>query len=109
MADLALGAGRPFSLVTTVARRGTRRCRLAQLDVHLPSGDVRLRFLDTDALLAFTQAVLDLSVDAAAPDPLDYRPVRSRTYTEQDPFTGTPPRKASHPRQPSIFGDDFPF
>ena len=35
MADLSLGAGRPYSLVTTIVHRGPGQCKLAQLDLHI--------------------------------------------------------------------------
>lgn len=107
MADLALGSGRPFSLITTVVHRGPGRCKFAQLDLHLASGGVRLRFLDTESLSTFVQALVDLSHEAIAPDPLDYRPVRSCLYTEQDDFLREP--ATAHPVQRSLFGEQLPY
>lgn len=82
--DLALGPDRPYALVTTLVRRRGDRCKLIQLDLHLRSGDVRIRFADTATLWRFTAALDDLLADIAAPDPLDYSPVRTRVYTDAD-------------------------
>jgi hypothetical protein len=90
LADLTLGAGRPYALVTTTVHRGLGQCKLVQLDLHLTSGDVRLRFVDRQSLAHFCLALGDLAREAfLPPDPLDYRPVRTRLYTDKDPLAGT--------------------
>lgn len=89
MPDLAFGTGRPYSLVTTVVHRGAGQCKLAQLDLHLTSGDVRLRFLDRQSLAQFCLALGDLAREAYLPDPVDYRAVRTRVYTDKDKTAGT--------------------
>ena len=87
--DLALGPDRPYSLVTTVVRRRGERCKLIQLDLHLRSGDVRIRFDDTDTLWRFTAALGDLLSDTSTPAPLHYSPVRTRVYTDTDALRET--------------------
>lgn len=84
MPDLALGAGRPYSLVTTVIHRGPAQACRMQLDIHLASADLRIRFLDRATILAVCHALTELMEQAYFPDPRDYRPVRTRVYTEQD-------------------------
>jgi hypothetical protein len=84
MPDLSLGADRSYSLVTTVVHRSPRQCKIAQLDLHLTAGDVRLRFLDRETLHRFCSALADLAAEAYLPSPHDYRPVRSRVYTNHD-------------------------
>lgn len=88
MADLALGTGRPYALVTTVVHRGLGQCKLAQLDLHLTSGDVRLRFLDRQSLAHFCLALGDLAREAFLPNPGDYRAVRTRVYSDKDERAG---------------------
>jgi hypothetical protein len=87
--DLALSTGRPYSVVTTVVHRGAGRCKLAQLDLHLTSGDVRLRFLDRASLAHFCRALSDLACEAYLPDPGDYRAVWTRVYSDKDKTAGT--------------------
>ena len=84
MPDLALGAGRPYSLVTTVIHRGPAQACRMQLDIHLASADLHIRFLDRATILAVCHALTELMEQAYFPDPRDYRPVRTRVYTEQD-------------------------
>ena len=88
MADLTLGGGRPYALVTTTVHRGLGQCRLAQLDLHLTSGDVRLRFLDRQSLAHFCLALGDLAREAFLADPTDHHAVCTRLYTDQDPLAG---------------------
>jgi hypothetical protein len=88
MADLALGTGRPYALVTTVVHRGFGQCRLAQLDLHLTTGDIRLRFFDRQSLAHFCLALGDLAREAFLPDPGDHRAVRTRVYTDKDALAG---------------------
>jgi hypothetical protein len=89
VADLTLGAGRPYALVTTTVHRGLGNCKLAQLDLHLTAGDLRLRFVDRQSLAHFCLALGDLAREAFLPDPLDYRAVRTRLYTDKDPLAGS--------------------
>ena len=90
MADLTLGAGRPYALVTTTVHRGPSHCKLAHLDLHLTSGDIRLRFVDRQSLAHFCLALGDLAREAfLPPDPVDYRAVRTRVNTDKDPLAGT--------------------
>ncbi len=100
MPDLALGSDRPYSLVTTVVHRGPAagHCR-TQLDIHVGSGDLRLRFLDRDALARFCNALTDLAEEACLPNPRSYRPVLTRVYSDQD---------AASPTQQSFLGRLFP-
>lgn len=84
MPDLALGASRPYSLVTTVVHRGPAQVCRMQLDIHLASADLRIRFLDRDTILGVCHALTELMEEAYFPDPRDYRPVRTRVYTDQD-------------------------
>ena len=93
--DLAMGPDRPYSLVTTVVRRRGDRCKLIQIDLHLRSGDVRLRFDDSDTLWRFTAALDALLSDISDPDPRAYSPVRTRVYTDTDALLETEPRTAS--------------
>jgi hypothetical protein len=82
LADLVLAADRPYTLVTTVIQAPGRRGR-AQLDLHLPSADLRLRFADRASLFHFALAVFWLAGDTDAADP--HRSVRSRLLTAEDP------------------------
>lgn len=82
--DLALGTDRSYSLVTTVIRRRDDRCKLIQLDLHLRSGAVRIRFEDLHALWQFSSALDRLFADVVEPDPMHYSPVLTRLYTESD-------------------------
>jgi len=92
LADLSLGAGRPYSLVTTVVHRGPGQCRLAQIDIHMTSGNVRLRFHDRQALSNFCLALDDLAQEAILPHPATYRAVRTEVYTDQDRCSLPAPR-----------------
>jgi hypothetical protein len=89
MADLALGAGRHYSLVTTVIHRGPGQCKLAELDLHLTSGDLRLRFHDRPSLARFCFALGELAREAYLPHPARSRAVHTRVYTDQDEAVGT--------------------
>lgn len=89
MPDLALGTGRPYSLVTTVVHRGPAQCKLAQIDLHLTSGNLRLRFLDLPSLAHFCLALGDLAREAYLPDLGEYRAVCTRVYTDKDKTVGT--------------------
>lgn len=86
MPDLALGTDRSYSLVTTVVHCGptASHCR-TQLDLHVGSGDIRIRFLDRDTLARFCHALSNLVAEAYLPDPRTYRPVLTRVYSDQDP------------------------
>lgn len=87
MPDLALGTGRPYSLVTTVVHRGGHsptHCKLAQVDLHLTSGDLRLRFLDRESIARLYLALGQLAQDAYYPSPADYRAVLTRIFTDED-------------------------
>ena len=80
-----VGRGRSNHLESGRNAQGkSARCKLIQLDLHLRSGDVRIRFDDTAALWRFCAALDDLLTDIVAPDPLDYSPVRTRVYTDAD-------------------------
>lgn len=90
MPDLALGTRRPFTLVTTATRRGPNgKTRSAQLDIHLTSADLRIRFTDFDTLNLFRQALDQLITDLDLPDPLVDRPVQTRVYSEQEAWFAT--------------------
>jgi hypothetical protein len=85
MPDLALGTRRPFTLVTTATRRGHNgKTRSAQIDIHVTSADLRIRFTDFDTLQLFRQALDQLSNDLDLPDPFIDRPVMTRVYSEQE-------------------------
>lgn len=66
MADLCLDTRQPFALITSVRRTGGRGAHHPhpQLELHLPSDTLRLRFADPDSLNLFVQAVTDLLLDA---------------------------------------------
>ena len=66
MADLCLDTRRPFALLTSVRRTGGRGAHdpHPQIELHLPSDTLRLRFADPDSLDLFLQAVTDLYFDA---------------------------------------------
>ncbi len=84
MPDLALGTRRPFTLVTTAIRRGpSGKTRSAQLDIHLISADLRIRFTDFDTLQLFAQALDQLINDLDLPDPFIDRPVQTRVYSDE--------------------------
>lgn len=91
MADITLGADRSYSLVTTVVHRtpAASRCR-AQIDLHVGSGDLRIRFLDQKTLARFCRALNDLLDEAYLPDPRTYRPVLTRVYSDDDPSLPAP-------------------
>ncbi len=84
MPDLTLGTRRPFTLVTTATRRGPNgRTRAAQIDIHLTSADLRIRFTDGNTLQLFRQALDQLSYDLDdVPDSYIHRPVLTRVYTD---------------------------
>jgi hypothetical protein len=88
VADLSLGAGRPYSLVTTIVHRGPGQCKLAQLDLHMTSGNIRLRFHDRQSLAHFCLALDDLAREALLPNPAAYRAVRTQVYTDHDRRSG---------------------
>ena len=87
MPDLALGTRRPFTLVTTATRRGPNgRTRAAQIDIHLTSADLRIRFADLDSLQLFREALAQLSNDLDdLPDSYVHRPVLTRVNTDAHP------------------------
>ena len=89
MADLAFAAGRPYAIVTTVVHRGPGQCKLAELDLHLSSGDVRLRFHDLASLGRFCFALGELAREAFARDIADYHAVRSRVFTDENETPAT--------------------
>lgn len=89
MADISFRAARPYSLVTTVVHRGPGQCKLAELDIHLSSGSVRLRFFDRRSLGRFCFALAELAREAYLPDPTAYRTVCTRVYTDQDKAVAT--------------------
>ncbi|MGC8488359.1 MAG: hypothetical protein ACP5QO_09110 [Clostridia bacterium] len=85
MPDLALGNDRPFTLVTTAVCRGPAgHTRAAQVDIHLTSADVRLRFTDTRTLHLFCEALEQLRTDLDAAAPFLDRRVQTRVYSEEN-------------------------
>jgi len=88
MPDVALRADRPYSLVTSVAHAGSGHCRVAQLDLHFTSGDLRLRFLDRPSLAHFCNAVAKLAIDAYLPAGAPGPAVHTRVYTDRDRTAG---------------------
>ena len=84
MPDLALGADRPYSLVSTVVNRGPAQACRTQLDIHLASADLRIQFLDRDTVLTVCHALTEPMEEAYFPAPSNYRPMRTRVYTDQD-------------------------
>ena len=65
MPDLCLDHRRPFALVTTVRRSGTRATHVhPQLDLDLPGYSLRLRFADAHSLALFSEAVVNLVADS---------------------------------------------
>ncbi len=86
MPDIALGSGRPYTVVTTVVHRGpTAPCKLAQMDIHLTSGTLRIRFLDQASIARLHDALEDLALEAYFPDRLARtRPIYTRVFTDHD-------------------------
>ena len=104
MPDLALRADRPYSLVTTVVRRGAGHCKVAQIDLHLTSGDVRVRFLDRPSLAHFCNAMAELACEAYLSDVGDAPTVWTRVYTAQDKTAGN---KAEQLLMDGLFGPRY--
>jgi len=84
MPDLVIGGRhRPYTLVTTAVRRGpTGQARSAQVDIHLTSGDIRLRFADPDCLRIFSDAFDLLHYDMTSNPQLVDRNVQTRVYSD---------------------------
>lgn len=101
MADLALGSDRPYSVVATVVHRGGAQCKLAQLDLHLTTGDVRLRFLDRPSLAHFCRAVSDLADEVYLPGSRHHKDVWTRLYTDHDQAAHVPTQQFL---APDLFG-----
>ena len=101
MADLILGSDRCYTLITTLVRKPKGQCRLVQIELHLPSSDVRLRFLDLDSFNRFHMALTDLACEIQAPDPLTYRDVVSRVYSDGDEVADSP----LGPMEQSLLGE----
>lgn len=84
MPDLTLGGSRSYTLVTTTARRGpTGQIRFAQLDLHLISGDIRLRFADPVCVRVLSDALDQLHFDMTSPPELTDREVQTRVYSDE--------------------------
>lgn len=89
MPDLVFGADRPYALVTTVVH-SPGHCKLAELDLHLTSGSVRLRFADLPSLGRFCFAIGELAREAYTAHRAQPRSVvRTRVYTDRDKIVGT--------------------
>ena len=87
MSDITLGP-RPYSLVSTVVRRDPiARCKLAQLDMHLISSDLRIRFLEPSSIARLYLALHQLAMDAYFPKHGHRHLVTTRIYTDQQPST----------------------
>lgn len=84
MPDLVIGGRhRPYTLVTTAVRRGpTGQTRSAQVDIHLTSGDIRLRFADPACLRIFSEAFEILHYDLTTNPQLVDRDVQTRVYSD---------------------------
>ncbi len=90
LADLALRSDRPYSVVATVVHHGGARRTLAQLDLHLTTGNVRLRFLDRASLGQFVRAVVELASQEYLPASGRHPDVWTRLYSDDDPADTAP-------------------
>lgn len=86
MPDITLGAGRPYTLVTTVVHRGsTAPCKLAQTDIDRTSANLRIRFLNQASIARLHDALDDLALEAFFPDRLCHRrAIYTRVLTDHD-------------------------
>ncbi len=85
MSDITLGP-RPYTLVSTVVRRNPiARYKLAQLDMHLTSSDLRIRFLEPASIARLYLTLHQLAMDAYCPELGDRHLVTTRIYTDKQP------------------------
>jgi hypothetical protein len=92
LADLALSAGCPYTLTTTVVRRASGRCKFTEVELHLPSDNLRLRFFDRAGFARFCFALGELAREAYLSQPVEQHPVRTRVYSDDDRTVGTSAR-----------------
>jgi len=84
MPDLVIGSRhRPYTLVTTAVRRPAVQSRSAQLDIHLTTGNVRLRFADPVCLRIFAAALEQLHFDMTGATRFFDRDVQTRVYSDE--------------------------